>query len=235
MFVENENTTRKNPFRKIYDNPDYKLCKKRKFPYIVDVELTNQCNLSCIFCGQQTMKRPKGYIDADLYKKIVNECYAYDTPIRLIRWGEPFLHPKILTFIEYTKELGIPLHITNNGLALTKSHMESLVYNEVDSIIFSFQGATKEQYEIMRNNNRYEELVGNIEKLIEIRAENAKPFIHISTTITDETKQEVDDFVNHWSHIVDSVGVGRTDLSRLDINRIKNKEVREKLTKVRDK
>lgn len=229
MIKHNPVSYRENSFMRIYESEAFKRSLWHKdgmpdFPHIVDIELTNCCNLNCIFCGQQAMSRPKGFMSEGVFKKIVDECLLYNTPVRFIRWGEPFLHPKIDDFCKYVKSKGLMLHITNNGLAIKESHMEMLVKLEVDSIIFSFQGATKEQYEIMRNNFRYGELKDNIFKLIEIRGGREKPFIHISSTMTNETKEVIDTFVNNWAHVVDSVGIGKTNLSRLSAAQIKTCE-----------
>lgn len=227
MIFKNPQTKRKNPFREIYDNKNFETVLQHKnklpsFPYLVDIELTNQCNLRCIFCGQQTMKRPRGFMNEKIYKKIINSCAQHLTPIRLIRWGEPFLHPKIINFLEYAKLKRLPVHITNNGLAIKEDQMKKIIDMGIDSLIFSFQGATKEQYEIMRNNHQYDQLKNNILKMVEIRGNNEKPFIHISTTVTNESKEEIDGFINYWGKIADSVGVGKTNLSRLSPNQIQS-------------
>jgi len=229
MMYENPNSNRKNPFRKVYDSEKYKNVLKNRdnvspFPQLVDVELTNHCNLSCIFCGQQTMKRPKGFMTRETFKKVVDECAIHKTPIRFIRWGEPFLHKNIIDFARYIKDNDLWLHITSNGLAIKDKDMESLVDLGVESLVFSFQGATKEQYEIMRNNKRYDELKENVLRMVEIRGEKEKPFIHVSSTMTNETKDEVNEFMKYWGGIVDSVGVGKTNLSYLSMNQIKSFE-----------
>ena len=229
MLFKNPDSKRKNPFMDIYNNEKFKSVLQYKenpriFPFIVDVELTNYCNLNCIFCGQQTMKRPKGYISEEIFKKIVDECAEHKTPIRFIRWGEPFLHPKIIEFSRYVKSKGLPLHITNNGLAMKESDILDLIDLKLDSLIFSFQGATKEQYEIMRNNNRYEELKAKVLKFVELRGNNPKPFIQISSTMTNETEEQIKDFVDYWEKIVDLVTVGKTNLSRLSAQQIKSFE-----------
>ena len=131
MMFKNPNSKRENPFRKIYDSEEFKSILQRKenipkFPFLVDVELTNHCNLKCIFCGQQAMTRPKGFMSEN-FKKIVNECSQYNTPIRFIRWGEPFLHPNIIEFSKYVKSKGLLLHITTNGLAMKESDIKALI------------------------------------------------------------------------------------------------------------
>jgi len=202
-----------NPFEKIYRSKEYLSTNPVDFPYIVDVELTNHCNLNCHFCGQQIMTRPKGFMSDRIFKKIVNECSRHKTPIRLIRWGEPFLHPQIIDFCRYAKSKGILLHITTNGLLITEQQMKDLIEMGLDSIIFSFQGATKEGYETMRDNNQYDKLKENILKFIGLRKD--KPFIHISSTMTNETEDEINAFRDYWGKIVDSVGIGKTNLSRV--------------------
>jgi len=228
MFYRNPKSKRKNPFEKIYRGEKFNsVLKNRKkpvpFPFLIDIELTNHCNLNCLFCGQQTMKREKGFMSEEIFKKAIDECAKHKTPIRLIRWGEPFLHPEIIDFVKYAKSKGVFVHITNNGQAMRDEHMPGVV-DFVDSLIFSFQGATKKEYEIMRNNNRYDNLKSRILKLVKLRGEKEKPYIHISSTMTNEPKKEIDKFVKYWSSIVDSVGIGKTNLSKLSFVQIKSFE-----------
>lgn len=238
MIFSNPHSNRENPFRAIYDSERFKtvllhkdeLCK---FPFLVDIELTNHCNLQCIFCGQQAMIREKGFISEGTFQKIIDECLLYNAPVRLIRWGEPFLHEKIIDFCKYTKSKDLPLHITSNGLAMKESDMKALIDMGVDSLIFSFQGTTKEQYEIMRNNKLYDKLKSNILKLIKMRGNKSKPFIHISSTITNESEMEIENFVNFWRQVVDSVDIGKTNLSRIPDQKIKSAEAVEKIKSLR--
>jgi len=234
MFQKNPKSKRINPFGKIYRDRDFKTVLGHKdklpsFPYLIDIELTNYCNLNCIFCGQQAMKRPKGLMSEKTFKKVADECAKFGTPIRLIRWGEPFLHPKIIEFVRYAKSKRLLVHITNNGLAIKKHQIKDLLDSGVDSLIFSFQGATKKGYELMRNNNRYDELKAIILETVKQRDNRKKPFIQISSTMTNESKEEIDTFVDYWSHIVDSVGIGKTNLSLLDSLQIKSLKTIEKL------
>lgn len=237
MF-KNPNSKREDPFRKVYDNERFKTVLQHRdslpdFPFLVDVELTNRCNWKCVFCGQRGMTRHKGFISEEVFRKAIDECSEHSTPVRCSGWGEPFLHPGIIDFYGYVKSKGLILHTTNNGLAIRESDMKSLIELGVDSLIFSFQGATKEQYELMRNNRQYDELEANVLRMVELRGSRGKPFIHISSTMTNESKEEIDDFVDHWGHIVDSVGIGRTNLSRLTDQQIKSSAIMEKLQLLR--
>ncbi|WP_010681186.1 radical SAM protein [Acetivibrio cellulolyticus] len=210
-----------NEFAKIYRSEKYSNANKlplSEFPFMVDVEPTNHCNLMCKMCSRNVMKRECGNMSLEVYKNVVDECAKYGSAIRLIRWGEHFLHPQIFDFISYTKEKGVLLHMTTNGLLLNSERAEKLVNLGIDSLIISMQGADKEGYEDMRNNNKYDLLVNNIKNLMEIRRLHGKeiPFVHISSTVTDEPDEKVNEFVEFWEAIVDSVGVGKTYFAMVD-------------------
>lgn len=239
MFYKNPKSQRENPFRKTYDNALFlnvlkNISKPSKFPFLIDVELTNNCNLACIFCGQKAMTRDRGFMSKKIFKKIVDECSRYKTPIRFIRWGEPFLHPYVFDFLEYAKKKKISVHITTNGLLLNQNKMRKIVELRLDSLIFSFQGATKQEYQIMRNNRFYNKLKNNVLEMVKIRGHKDKPYIHISCTVTNESKKQIDKFVNYWGNIVDSVGLGKTNLSRFTPAQVRKFETIGKLEELKE-
>ena len=224
-----------NPFKKIYDSKEFKTVLAHDlapFPYIVDIELTNHCNFNCLFCGQQTMTRPKGFMSFKTFKKVVDECAEHNTPIRLIRWGEPLLHPDIIKFCKYIKNKGLPLHITTNGSLLTEEIGKAFIDMELDSIIFSFQGADKKGYEQMRGKH-YDLLVKNIKRFLKIKG-NKKPYTHITSTMTDETPEQVERFKEKWGKVVDEVTTGKTNLSRINPSQMKSLENVKKLSCLKD-
>ncbi|MBU4070409.1 MAG: hypothetical protein KJ646_05485, partial [Nanoarchaeota archaeon] len=66
--------TIKSPFlEEIYENARYSSPIKSllKKPYIIDVESTNNCNMSCLFCDRQIMKRGKGFMDEKIFQTLV--------------------------------------------------------------------------------------------------------------------------------------------------------------------
>lgn len=217
-----------NPFKDIYNSEEYGVIGE--FPLIIDIELTNACNLQCSFCSRQIMEREKGFMSEEILKKVIDECAKHRTAIRFIRWGEPFLHPQIIEFCKYVKSKGLPLHITTNGLLLNKELCKGIIDSGVDSIIFSMQGLTKEEYEKERNNNQYDTLRTNIKLLSLMRM--GKPYMMITCTTTDST--DPTEFKNYWLQYVDEVEVGRTNYARLNpmvkYNYIVCKEVNRKLS-----
>lgn len=210
----------KNPWREIYDHPKSVDPFKHgmpKFALYMDIEPTNDCNLSCKFCVRKQMKRDIGYMDLDLYKEICRQAEKYGCRgIRLLRWGEPLLHPQICDFVRVAKSHNQLTHITTNGTLLDKQLAKDLITSGLDSIIFSFQGLNEKEYTKLRGHH-YNKIINNIYQLLDLRdkLDVKNPWIHISTTVTDESENEIEEFRNKWEKIVDSVGVGYTWFRRL--------------------
>lgn len=211
-------------FSEIYRKYPYKF-KLPSFPPMLDIEATNACNLDCLMCSRQIMTRKVGFMDFDLYKRIIDEAAREGAiRIRLIRWGEPLLHPQIIDMIKYAKSKNLLVHITSNGILLNRSMAEKLLNAGLNGISISMQGLNKEEYEKIRNKGKYEILVENIKQLEAVRKEhNRKSFyIHVGTSILDETDSEVKEFIREWYSVVDTVSCSFTSLRGLqDVERVK--------------
>lgn len=226
------------PFLRIYGSDKYKNIHSYglvDFPFIIDVETTNYCFLNCIMCNRQLMKRPIGYMTFEAFRKIADEVAKHkDSSIRFSGWGEPTMNKDIVKFIEYAHKKGILTHLTTNGFNLEEDFIRSLLKAGVNKIKISMQGATKEEYEKMRDNQRYNELVRKIKRIVDIRNEmSPKTFIQASTSVTDETPEQIKEFLDKWTKIVDGVfGVGKesnylTSFARIrHLDKIKNLNVK---------
>ena len=182
-----DNLKIKNPFQEIYESP---RCKKPysfpllEFPLLLDVELTNCCNLDCIMCPGQIMTRKVGFMTRETFAKIVDEAKGYKPGIRFIRCGEPFLNKEIFSFINQAKRPDLIVHFTTNGLLLNDELLDKIFNSELDNIIFSLQGVDKSSYQEMRNNKQYDELKEKISrfKIRRDKEHRTRPFIQITTT-----------------------------------------------------
>jgi radical SAM protein with 4Fe4S-binding SPASM domain len=217
-----------NPFQPIYQicnmsNSKEKLKLLPTFPRCIDVELTNICNFRCLMCptGIGSIKRKKGYMEDEVFNKILKEIEYYNTPIRLVRCGEPLLHPKLIEYIRILKSIGSIVHINTNGFLLDEDMMDNLLDVGLDSFKFSFQGVDRRSYNEMRNKDFFQELLDKVKVFYEKRGDSDKPFIQVSTTITYESSEQVKSFREKLNHNVDLLTVGRTILEYIDINKCK--------------
>lgn len=230
---------RKNPFIDIYkacnngktNKEKNEVRKNMDEPLLMDVELTNSCNLQCYMCptGTGSMVRQKGFMTEEVMDKIVDNLKGSSIGgIRFILWGEPTLHPNFLQFAKKIKKTGKLVHFNTNGILLTEQMLQALVDMEIDSVKFSFQGVDRESYEEMRFGSDWNQIIENIKRLNVIRGERQKPYIQISTTITAESEDRVKKFVEEMTPLCEHINVGQTILNHLDTDKMNLSEKRKK-------
>lgn len=189
------------------------------FPPYVTFELTNICNFRCIMCYASYLKNKKRELDFNLFKKAIDEIARYGSLIRFIGHEEPMLYGKIKDAIRYVKDKGLLLHITTNGSLLNEDMTGLLIDAGVDSVIFSFQGFTRQEYCFMRNveNKVYLKVIDNIKRLY-AKKKDGRPYIMITTTITErDDPNSRDNFIREHLKYADEVQVtGFTHFMHLD-------------------
>lgn len=188
----------------------------------MDVELTNLCNFRCCFCptGTKSTKRIKGMMTDDVVDALIENIQKYQIPgVRFSRWGEPTMHPKYLDIFErIKKETDALLHFNTNGSFLDESAIRRLLDMHLDSIKFSFQGADEGTYNEMREGGDYERLLSTIRTFHTMHGDRDYPFIQISTTLTGETAEQVENFKRDIGAYCDYYNVGYTKLHHLDVD-----------------
>lgn len=171
------------------------------FPDRVYVESTNICNLDCIMCptGLHIDTRPKGFMEWDLYTAIIDEIAPFAHAVVLHSWGEPLLHKQIIEMIRYAKERDLWVETSTNATRLTEEVSRKILDAGLDRIYLSMDGLTKETYEKVRVKGKFEEVLGNIERFLELKHELGSPIeADIQIVRLSETDAEVEDFVRRW-------------------------------------
>jgi radical SAM protein with 4Fe4S-binding SPASM domain len=219
---------RENPFHIVYakmnaGDSKYKHAHLPDFPRLIDVELTNTCNFRCLMChtGTFTVKRPKGMMSEDVFARILDEAAAHGTALRFSRWGEPLLHPKAVDFIRACRQKGVLTHINTNGSKLTDAMIEELCAIPLDSLKFSFQGVDEKSFREMRNIDFFAGLIEVIRRTAAIRGDRERPFLHVSTSTTYETPEQIAAFRQQIAPMVDMLTIGRTVFDRLDLDSVR--------------
>lgn len=211
-----------NPFSNIYEYQnktpsDEQMRGIGDFPIVIDVELTNRCNMRCIFCAQRAMRRKRTDLQEEHYRMLLEEAAVRKTPLRFIRWGEPLLHPRFLDFIRMAKEKDLTLHVTTNGLLMDDDMASALVEIGLDSIKFSYQGVDAPTYREMRRADAFDLVTRNLRRIHDARGDRPKPYIHVSTSVTRESDSQVEKFKALLGQHADSVEAGKTNLSRYNV------------------
>ena len=182
-------------------------------PEIVQIEGTNICNAKCVFCPRDEMDRKQGVMDMALFRKIVDECAALGVQhVRLHNYGEPFIDRQLVEKTRYAKQRGIPeVGMISNGSLITEEAARGLIEAGLDAINISVDAAGREVFEATRIGLKYDKVIGNIERLVRIRAEmgRRRPKLILSFVRQGQSDEE-QAFIEHWRHIADKIHI--TDL-----------------------
>ena len=107
-----------------------KIEKLVSFPESFSIETVNICNATCWFCPQPDHTRTKGYMEFDLFKKLIDEISLHRQHVKSIALfmdGEPTLHKKLIDFLEYAKSKKV-------GNIYLSSNMEFFSEKLIDKI-----------------------------------------------------------------------------------------------------
>lgn len=125
------------------------------YPLLVDLELASACNLKCPMCYTITddfkKKVKKGFMDFELFKKIIDEISGKVFALRLSLRGEATLHPKFIECIKYAKDNGIKeISTLTHGGSLNLEFFEKAVKAGIDWITISIDGVDEEYNKIRK-------------------------------------------------------------------------------------
>jgi MoaA/NifB/PqqE/SkfB family radical SAM enzyme len=198
------------------------------FPDRIYVESTNHCNLKCVMCptGLGVIERPKGYMDMSLYRRIVDEVGGLVGSAVLHSWGEPLMHPDLFEMIVYGKRAGIRMETSTNITLLNEERARRVLDAGLDVLYLAMDGVTKETYERVRVNAKWEKSLRNIERFLELKRERGAPTKVVMQIIAmKETRAEVDEFVRRWNRPeVDQVNVKHLDTWGDQVDRITDRK-----------
>lgn len=182
------------------------------FPFHVDIETTDACNLHCIMCvhGTEGVKNP-GMINFDFAMSLIDQIAYFGAYSVKFNWrGEPALYKWLVDLVRYAKYKGIlEVQFNTNGIPYDDKKIQDLISAGLDRVIFSMDGATKDTYEKIRVGASYERLIHNVKSFNLFRKElnKAKPLIRIQMVKMKENKDEVKDFIKMWKPFVDDIQV----------------------------
>jgi radical SAM protein with 4Fe4S-binding SPASM domain len=127
-------------------------------------------------CPNSVIAQDKlGFMDFNLYQKIIDESKSYLSYVILCLSGESLLHPDLPKMIAYAKKNNIKTYLSTNATVLTKSLSEKIIKAGLDWINFSFDGCSKEIYEKVRINANFDITLKNVVDFLKIKKSLKSP------------------------------------------------------------
>lgn len=163
-------------------------------PVLLNMGITNDCNLNCDFCfhGNHIVHgekmRNKGYMSYDLFSKILDQASGWVTNIDIDLFGEPTLHPLFFEMAALAVQKGFAVQIWTNGTLLTEQNAKRLIEIGPASIVFSMEGGSSGNNEMLRVGSRSRQVEENLVNCISFRKKSKKksPMILVSGLALDQ-------------------------------------------------
>jgi len=174
-----------------------------EFPQYVILEPTNYCNLKCIMCPHDVMPRAKGFMDFELFKRIVDEIVLKSPKSKL--WpavlGESLIGgDRFKRMVDYAVSRQVDIVLNTNGTLLNDDWVSYFSTCGIKEIILGVDGFSKETYEKIRVKGSYENLHAKILKLVKACQDTAgAPNVILQIIAMEENRHEIEDYKNYWT------------------------------------
>jgi MoaA/NifB/PqqE/SkfB family radical SAM enzyme len=152
----------------------------------IRLAIDDSCNLSCPSCRtRQIFEKDKSRLKKKykLADKIIEFIYSqkHSITVHVGSDGDPFASLVYRYFIKNIKNCpNVRFTIQTNGLLISKMHKRFLdIFDRMDKLNLSIDGATKETYEKLRRGSSFLKLIENLEYVKTLKNElNFKFIIH---------------------------------------------------------
>ncbi|MBC7952000.1 MAG: radical SAM protein [Rhodospirillaceae bacterium] len=163
-------------------------------PLEVYVQIARRCNLRCAMCGHEVWQSNSGFMEAELFDRVLSECAANGVKRLhvLSGQGEPMLHPQVFEMLEKAVAQGLEVGIVTNGTPLTAERCQRLGQMGLSYIQFSFAGWDKESYEATYVGAKFERTLENL-KLMGAATRGTKTNFMVKAVCTGDNWAEVRD------------------------------------------
>ncbi|MCE0498129.1 MAG: SPASM domain-containing protein [Methylacidiphilales bacterium] len=160
-----------------------------KSPLLINFELWNECNESCVFCRSETnviydtnphasgALIPKGKLPLEVYQKVLDE--VGDRLMMAIPYvnGEPLMSRDIYAAIKYAADKRILTLIASNGILLNEINSRRLLAAGLDCLKVQISGFTQPIHSIEHRRGDVELIKRNIQTFVRLRREMGKKTI----------------------------------------------------------
>ncbi|MEE3258083.1 MAG: radical SAM protein [Candidatus Latescibacterota bacterium] len=141
-------------------------------PFMLMVEPTNFCNLKCPLCpsGNGQMLRPRGNMELDDFKRLVDQLG--DEVFMMMMWnqGEPYINKCFNQMVRHAHDRGIFTFTSTNGHFIRSDEQaQAIVESGLDEIIVSLDGVDQQTYAKYRVGGHIEWVFDGVRRLVKAR------------------------------------------------------------------
>lgn len=157
--------------------------KSGKAPYVISIELSNDCNANCVFCRDQkghiydmnpkgtSVGIQKGKMSTDMCIEIIKQLKEYLLAAVLYTNGEPLIYRDLVEIVKFANDNHVTTVIASNGLLLDKEKGRQLLEAGLDFIKIQLSGYTQETYKVQVRNGNIEKVKENVRNFVKMNRE----------------------------------------------------------------
>ncbi len=167
---------------------------KNIYPIYVEISTTNACNHRCVFCAFDFTGHKSVYLDSKILTDRLYEMGKLGVKaIMYAGEGEPLLHKDINNIILSTKDAGIDVAITTNGVLLNKELVDNTL-KRISWIKVSIDAGTKETHSHIHRTKEedFDKVLENLMYTVKVRNNNKlKTKIGVQFLLLPDNEEEV--------------------------------------------
>jgi GTP 3',8-cyclase len=167
---------------------------KTVYPIYMELSPSGACNQRCSFCALDFLKYQPKFLKTKVLKERLAEMGRLGVKsIMYAGEGEPLLHKDMADIIVCTKESGIDVALTTNGV-LMKPDLVARVMRHMEWVKVSCNAATPQTYEAIHGARPgdFGHVMENVRAAVRIKREqNLKCTVGIQLLLLPENKSEV--------------------------------------------
>jgi radical SAM protein with 4Fe4S-binding SPASM domain len=142
------------------------------YPYMLQIEPTNICNLACTVCpsGRNELNRERQHMTFNEFRSIIDDMQDYLLLLVMWDWGEPLLNPELPAMIRYAHERDIRTVTSTNGHFLNDdTFLENLMTSGLSTLIVAIDSLSGDAYEMYRKKGSLDKALDGLKRIIAVR------------------------------------------------------------------
>jgi len=170
------------------------------YPWMLQIEPTNLCNLSCPFCPSGRKEDPdkrRRHMTLKEFRSIIDDMERYLLFAVLWDWGEPFMNPELPEMIRYASAHDVRTATCTNGHFLQdEAYVERILNSGLSTLVVAIDSLNEEYYLRHRTGGDLAKAVSGLEKLVELKKRvNSKTLIDLRMVVMKDNEKELPEMI----------------------------------------
>lgn len=165
-------------------------------PYMLQIEPTSLCNLSCPLCptGRGELNRPSRHLQLEEFTAIIDDLERSLLFLVLWNWGEPLLNPALPDMVRHAARRGIKTVTSTNGhFFRDEEYLSALFEAGLTTLIVSIDSVSDDNYGVYRKRGELQRVLDGLHRAVAVkRKTGARTAINVRMVVMKQNEHEVD-------------------------------------------